>query len=211
MRLTPELHRKIGELVLARGVSTMSALITRLVNDAYAAECGAPPKLKLHEKPAPSDNRLPDDPAELHKLLLGTEPTSVQLKLYADRKTHHGYSGALTAERLTATVVLAVAETQRWFRHRVFVLVPAGYTEAVLAHMENVRDDVLQAALHRGGPSEVHRIGDLLREAVEALTLGAAKPTTLVPPRAWVAVGYSVTDDMPAWLTSELLVVEDPV
>jgi len=195
LRLDAELRSKINELAALRGWPA-SAVVRRAVLEAHRA---AFPDAAVAAPSTIAEPRVVTTPAltitELHERLWRGPPSEVQQRLYDARC--RGYAAGTTTERIDAalTTLLHIAPVRP--DDVPLVLAPPAIHEEIEARVRIAYQGVRGTA---AAPAVV--------QTIRAMKLGLPAQWPSEPPRVWVSVGVSVTDDGHGWLSRMLLAAD---
>jgi hypothetical protein len=144
------------------------------------------------------------DFSQFHKLLLGTDPTPDQVRLYGAFPKYRGYSNdAQEADRFIATFLIALGDT--WDRdtktsHTVSLAVPRAMEswciEAINSILEKVK--LRKKALTPPGVK-------MFVQAVKHVEMGSRVFSVDAAPKRWLAFGFKKEDNVPDWLRGGLM------
>jgi hypothetical protein len=139
---------------------------------------------------------------EKHKTLLGKDPTPTQCRLYANFPEFRGFSDrALDPEKLEAVLVLGL--TFGTVRDRVLVLAPVVHEDWVMAQFNSVCDRVFEVCKREKHRAHIAKVYGLM---FQKLVVMGRLLQLVDEPSHWLSFGFSVDEELPAWMGSHLLV-----
>jgi hypothetical protein len=197
LRLDAELRSKINELAALRGWPA-SAVVRRAILDAHHA---AFPDAAVAASTTIVESRVVSTPAatitELHTALWRQPPTQLQQRLFDAHA--RGFTVGITPEQIDATLTVLFHLAPVRPDDPPFVLAPASVHAAILERV--------QAAVEGARGTEVARG---IAQTIQEMKIGVPAQWPSEPPRVWVSVGVSVTDDGRGWLSRMLLAADGP-
>jgi len=150
------------------------------------------------------------DFVQLHRIFLGPLVTDEHSRLYENFPQYRGLSKvAPTRSEFEATFIVALTQAL-WAKdggmNESFVLTPASLTSWVNTEtITLVRKMFAHVKGMEGTPETRRRVAEKLGAGVKHLMVGS-RVHQMEEPARWVSVGFQVTDPIPDWVKSSLLV-----
>jgi len=139
---------------------------------------------------------------EFHQIVLGTEPTAEQLRLYNQFPDFRGISDR-AQEPKVAEAVLLLALRSGTAADRVLVLAPLAQEEWLLKQCETMAIGCFEGC--KKYPSRVEELVYGYKQLFKKLMMTGRLLQLQEEPEHWVSFGFTVDDILPSWMTNRLL------
>lgn len=143
---------------------------------------------------------------EWHRIVLGTEPTAGQLRLYNQWPDFRGISDRTPDPKVAeATILLALRSGSA--SDRVLVLAPLAQEEWLLKQIESMAINCFERC--KGNPSRAKDLISKFTLLFKKLAMTGRLLQLEEEPQHWVSFGFSVDDALPSWMPPRLLVEDE--
>jgi len=152
-------------------------------------------------------NESADQCCRLHRLLIGGEPHTEQMRLYEAFPSVLGFSSKQSSTPLfEAVLVLALHQagkkTGEKNFHKVYFLAPANLAESwVVAEFKTAAKRIFGRLKTGKSVEAVKHVGTLFHQVM----LGSQVFSLPNEPDYWVAFGFTRSDPVPEWLRNKLM------